>query len=130
MCLWLIIAGSAYGGRCGGGPCLGWLVNSTPLSFRAAFVQLGFSDGGSDRALLHTCRHHTHAHSHRHTRTNPGPRSDITRHTSSCPTLSPHLGKSPGACPATTACHTHSWNESEVGGGTGCGAKRLWVATV
>lgn len=72
MCLWLIIAGSAYGGRCGGEPCLRWLVNSTPLSFRAAFVQLGFFDGGSNRALLHTCRHHTHTVTNTHIRI-PGP---------------------------------------------------------
>lgn len=77
----------------------------------------------------YTCRHHRHTVTDTHIRIT-GPRSDITRHASSCPTLSSHLGKSPGACPATTAWHTHPWKESIVGGGTGWGAKKLWVATV
>lgn len=54
--------------------------------------------------------------------------------TACCPTFSPHLGKSPRACPATRAWNTHPWKATKVGGGTQqsgwWGAKRWRVASV
>jgi len=90
--------------------CLVWLVNSTPLSFSAAFVQLAFWK--EFKLLLsnpHTvCRHiqssdTTHSQAHK---------SQTLRWHHSTPVVSAqppahHLGKSPSACPATRAWNTH-----------------------
>lgn len=113
--------------------CLAWLVNSTPLSFRTAFVQLGlwreFELCTPTHADALICRDTAHTNTQILV-----PTLTSLDTTGSCPTFSPHLGKSPRACPASTAWNTHPWKATEVvGGGTQClgwwGAKMWWVGT-
>lgn len=98
--------------------CLAWLVNSTPLSFRTAFVQLGlwreFELCTPTHADTLICRDTAHTNTQIAV-----PTLTSLYTTGSCPTFSPHLGKSPRACPATMAWNTHPWKATEVvGGGT------------
>lgn len=85
------------------------------------FVQLGFFDGGS----RHTPRRHarTHARAHVLAKANQAPGSDITPHTSPCPTLRlPALGNHPEPVqPPQRDVHAPGrqpdWVEGRGGGG-------------
>lgn len=88
-------------------------------------------EGGSNYVLLHMQTHRYAGTPHTQLLV---PALTSLHTTGSCPNFSPHLGKSPGACPATRAWNTHPRKVTKVGGGIGClwwwGAKRWRVAAV
>lgn len=118
--------------------CLVRLVNSTPLSFRAAFVQLAFWR----EFKLYTIRFYTFRHrdmqQQQHTHRNPSPRSDITPHHWFLPNLQPPPWEiTQSVQPLGREIHTPGkqprWVEglgSRGGEGPRGGEYRVWVCEV